>query len=906
MLPAPHVAPALIDDLPALRVKLAGFTGVWAKRLETMRIAARREARSVKWYAGAARGDVPLHAAFLALTAREPAEEVEFTAIARRDLAWLAEQYEATLAVGHQDYDTWMYAAPMARRALACDWMWMSLDAAERARYLELFVRDSLRYPYVVLNHRVPAHANNQGMAQALNLVTIGWIFGVRRARDPRARHLLAVGLEHLHQQIALLPPDAYAGEGSTYECGVSAPLTALAAAVLEGVAGDRRADRPLAPCGNSFIEALTLAPRLLPPSGVLPGWDQHGYHLGMPNCVRAYLARRTGDPAWFAPVAHGHGWGTGMSFGWMSDDQVWTMLWMPAPDDCPPAPPFSAPWAVTRIGGTLVESGRLHAFQHWDIVGHLPVRAHCNPNALQLEAWGSLLTVDGNPAADYALIQDPRLQLQWWASEVPSVISWAGGSIASHSCVQIDQAIDLRGPDAGIAPDPHLVGAGRLVREERTPGWQCIAADAAACYSERFTLDHAVRTTALVDDALWVVRDDLADSASHDWTWRLVLRAGAVATPWGFRLTTAEHVVLDGIALDGDAGRLEDIAGFPSLLEKRCHHWLRTRSATARAQFMTLLVPQAARELLADLGGIPDTATTHVVDLDLPSSVVAGELLLELPRTYALAATLDGQALTLPMLGHYHSGEPICMAPFAALPAGAARRARLELTITTGTIAAVGRVALHRARPVAPPQWRRTGDRLEIVVDGRHIAVDLARLVTTCPPVQVFVPTGAEPLAEAAALVDRLHLAPDGDWTGLGGEAGCIAGLDHPDWDVRLAAAAWLARCATTVALPALRRRLAAETADLVADKTYAPRYRVKELCLLALHRLADPTLKPILEGLLVREEFYGVRRLAARALQDLGDAASLPALQRWVHDADQETASAARSALAAITFRG
>ncbi len=908
MQPATQLSPALINDLPALRAKLTGLTGVWAERLERMRTDARAEARSVKWYAGGAKGDCPLHGAFLAITAGNRTEEEEFTAIARRDLAWMADHYEETLLVGNQDYDTWMYAAPMARRALACDWLWPALDAAERTRYLELFVRDSLRYPYVVLHHRIPAHANNQGMAQALNLVAVGWIFGLRRACDPRARHLLSVGLEHLHQQIALLPPDGYAGEGSTYECGVSAPLTAVAAAVLEGLSGDRRVEQPLAPSGNSFIEALTLAPRLLPPSGVLPGWDQHGFHLGMPNCVRAYLAQRTGDPAWFAPVAHGDAWGKALSFGWMNDDQVWTMLWMPRPDECPPAPPFSAGWASPRIGGTLVDSGRLHAFQQWDIVGQLPIRAHCNPNALQLEAHGSLLTVDGNPTDDYALSRDPRLQLQWWAAEQPAVISWAGGSIASHSSVQIDDAIDLRGPDAGIAPDPRLVGAGRLLREERTPGWQCLAADAAACYARSFTLRQAVRTTAVVEDRLWVVDDELADDVEHQWTWRLVLRAGAVATAWGFRLITAEHVVLDGIALDGDAdgaGELVDIAGYPSLLEKRCHHWLR-RQHGRRAHFRTLLVPRAGRVQLAEYGAVPRTATTWSIDLDLPEAQRTGELLLQLPRCYGLSATLDEQPLELPLMGHYHSGEPVCMPPFAALPAGPARRARLTLAITRGTIDALGPIILHRAVDVPPPVWRRDGDLLVVEPGGAPVHVDLARLATPCPPPPPFAAHGVDPQSEVAGLRARLGLDDgDDDWTGLGGEAGCIAGLDHQDWDVRLWAAAWLARRGTAAAIPALRRRLALETAELVARKDYAPRYRVKELCLLALHRLGDPQLRPELERLLDSAEFYGVRRLAARALQDLGDATSLPALESWVGDADQETASAAQVALAAIRGR-
>lgn len=891
------LAPALVDDLTALRSKLAGFTGPWRQRLDRFRDEARRQTRSVKWYAGGGACDRPLHAAFLAMVE----EDDEFIAIARADLAWMADRYQDTLAVGNQDYDTWMYAAPMARRALACDWMWPWLDEAERRRYADLFVRDSLRYPYVVLHHRVPAHANNQGMAQALNLVTIGWIFGLRRGSDPCARHLLAVGLEHLHQQIALLPPDAYAGEGSTYECGVSAPLTALAAAVLEAIAGDDRAALPLAPSGNTFLEALALAPKLVPPSGVLPGWDQHGFHLGRPACVAAYLARRSGDPTCFADVAHGNGWDLGGGFAWLHDDHVWTLLWMPDPATCPTPERAHAPWAVEHVGATLVESGNLHAFQHWDVVGHLPIRAHCNPNAVQLEAFGSLLTVDGNPAADYALAEDPRLTLTWWASETPSQISWAGGSIASHSCVQIDDAIDLRGPDAGIAPDPRLVGQGRLVREEREPGWQCIAADAAACYADRFFLERALRSTALVGDAAWAIRDELVDDIPHTWTWRLVLRAGARATPWGFRLVTAEHVVLDGIAVDGRVGTLADVAGFPSLLEKRCHHWIRTRSGES-ACFETVLVPRLARTLLVDFGSVPGGMQTFSRDIALPEG---DGLILELPRTYGLTATLDGVPLDVPALGHYHTAEPVCMPPFVDLPAGPARSARLELTLAPGRIPPVGRIAVHRRVEVPHPVWERDGAQVTVRYGSEAIAIDLWRLAVRGPLPVEHRSAGSDPIAAARALAKRLGVSASGDWTGLGDQDACLAALQDSDWDVRLRAVAWLAHQGDRACIGPLRRCLAGETAAKVADKAYGPRYRIKELCIIGLHRLRDVGSVEALQALLTREEFYGVRRLAAQALADLGSVFSIPHLEAWTNDADLETACAARAAIAAISGR-
>lgn len=421
------------------------------------------------------------------------------------------------------------------------------------------------------------------------------------------------------------------------------------------------------------------------------------------------------------------------------------------------------------------------------------------------------------------------------------------------------------------------------------------------------------------------------------------------MATPWGVRLTTAEHVVLDVVPLEGaGGGTLVDIDGYPSLLEKRCHHYRRMQHGTA-ASWTTVLIPRLARTDLADLttgwtGWWEDGGERGAMDLEQvwmetaahPGAVCTWErtvdlpagddLLLELPRTYAIAATLDGVELEVPELGHYHSGEPICQSPFVALPTGLARRATLRLRfVKLGSLGPTGRIALHRRLAVPPPVVSCAGDRLTVELGRSHV-VDLARVRSAPAAAHAHVQRGEDPLAVAAGLLSSLHLddgAIDPAWwssTSADRARACCASvlrsdrtqqsrvitlLSDPSWDVRLAAAAALVHLGTRDAVPGLLAALDAETPALVADKAYGARYRVRELCLLALHRIGDPATRPVFERCLTRDEFYGVRRLAAAALRDLGTVDSLPALQAWTGDADGETSVAAKTAITAITGR-
>lgn len=774
--------PFLVDNLKDLRRKIQNLKGVWKKRWMHFLDQAACESRNPVWY-GALAVDTPVHSAFAWIATCEK----KWAEIARRDIEWMMDNYENSLRSELPDNDTWCYAAPMLRRAIALDWIWDSgmFSPSELDSLADFFIRDSLKYPYVVLHHRIPPHANNQGMSQALNLVVIGYIFGVKRGRDPRASHLLKYGLEHLHQQIAWLPPDGYSGEGSTYLLLVEAPLVAIACAVLEEITGMEYFARELEPQGNSMEKILSHALKLIPPSEIVPGWDQHGFGHGKGGAVLAYLAHKTKDPSDYHNVIHGKGWEMSGSFGWLRDDHVWQWLWMPDPMkklEMKKTAHYPRPWAEDHVGGTLLDkTGNLHLFQFWDWSNTMPVRAQMNPNSLIIEAFGSILTVDGNPVGTaFPPNLDPKMFRVHWAHKDKIPSSWAQGSLIAHSDIWIDGKYDLRvDKNCGDMHGPGDYVTGRLLRHEIGKNMQIISADVADFYKHEFDLKSMIRTSAMIDNSLWVVLDQVDAASKHDYTWQLVLRNGASKTDYGARLFTAEHVVLDVFTI-GDEAELLDIPGFPSCLEQKCHHLRRNKNGM-KTEFITILVPQLARRKLFDwsegwLGrrdpdqtGMPESwfkpgtfgdwkpmnldeafyrAETYypgdscdktciwfkktVIPKNLPKGA---KILLELPRSYPLELWMDGKPVPIPEHKPHHHWEPRLMPPFVDVSAYFSEGRASELTLRIsqqGIYGISGGIRLHEALDIPAPELKlkKNGD-IKIKFAGTERIVNVDRLRT-------------------------------------------------------------------------------------------------------------------------------------------------------------------------------
>ncbi|NJL70314.1 MAG: HEAT repeat domain-containing protein [Candidatus Competibacteraceae bacterium] len=871
-------------------------------------------------------------------------EEERYGEIARRDFRWMLDYHEQTLAVGAQDQDTWIYAAPLTRRCIALDWLWDrgALSASEQSDLAGFFIEEALKYSRVVLDHRVPPHANNQGLAMALHGVVTGWLFGVRRARDARAQELLRFALPHLHQQIALLPPGGYSGEGSTYIFQVADPLMAIACAVLEEISGKDYYHRELWPSGNSVAQVIELDAKLIPPSGLLPAWDQHGYHLKKSGTACAFVAHRTGNPEPYAHFLHGPGWEFSEGFAWMRDDHVWQWIWMPDPvsASCGDAVGQAAEfyprsWAEERVAGALLSTDhQLHLFQMWDLSSPRPVRLHMNPNSLLLEAWGSPLTVDGNAAEGFPLAEDERMQFLNQYSTNPKMESWAAGSLAAHSVIWVDGRIDVRVSGGGYENFPGQTPTGCLLRREERDGFQLLAVDCAAFYRHTTDMVSIIRNSALIDDSFWVILDQVETESLHTFTWQLVLRAGAQRTEYGARLVTAEHVVLDVIHLDAAPQEFHDIPGYPSLLEGRCHH-VRKHLSGRRVEFLTVLVPQSARRCLADWTppGLDEVYYSEKpVHLTRRCPIPPGtsRLLIELPRPRPMRLWLDQEELLLPRITASKDGEQQLTPLFIEIPPALRSRQEVELTLeiaAEGRTGMVGGVRLHEVVEVARPSVEKLTDERYRVCSGAYLQeFDLSELRTSSSRQKAPALMGEDPLVVAGSLLDTLPLAPDAAapllWEGTSAERGqaCVLAAFHPleqvepfllqacgdvDWLVRMLAIRSLGRIYSRNAVPLLRQILAEETADRINDPGYAPKYRIAESCILALQDIGDPTVVSDFIRLMGRAGFYGIRRLLPGALEKFGDPIALPVLREWAEDPDGETADACRRAIQKLEAR-
>lgn len=555
-----------------------------------------------------------------------------------------AEQIKETLAIylaGDYSIDvhfhTWCNSAPMARLAVAFDWIADSPSlSAEEAREIQEAILDyTFKHPFNRLKGRM-RRADNQVAAMSFCCALVGYLFGVKRGRDLRAQRMMADGMMRFPDLIGLSPPGGYSYEGSTYYGLIVSPLTAWYSALMEQITGEDHFFKTFPPNHTSAREILETFFKLVGPSGLLPPWDNSGWMLCNGKMALTYLARETGDPLPLKMIETLGLFAQPSEIAWGGDDNIWTLIWWPDKvargADSGGESVFSS-WALEKIGGALVNQKKeWRLFQAWDQCSYGVNIGRCqvNPNMISLEAWGSPIFTDGTPdfhkcsffdfevetfrdvlkEGELDSIRNYFLTQGWWNPRT-WVKSFSQGLIGASNSIVINGERHY---------SPLEPKEGRLVAFGATSQLQMVASDAASFYQPRYPVQTMVRASLLVRDDYFLVVDHVEADSPLRCDWQVFARGQLALEDHGVNIKTPEKVEVDLIPLDAALQpTLLSVPGFPRDFEGSSTLIQYTLSGTSLT-FPFLICPCRALTPVDDL-----TQGWSVVAGDREEGIIAG-----------------------------------------------------------------------------------------------------------------------------------------------------------------------------------------------------------------------------------------------------------------------------------------
>lgn len=666
-------APFYVDDRDALREKLARAERD-GTRMGQVWASLRRRARS-------APEQFPWFTPFVALVT---GEESDIEA-ARQAIRHYVGTFDAiSYSMGVQ-FHFWCFAFPHARWSLYFQWLqsmgaWEAEEEARLREALLTFQYDN--FFYGMRTKPEPECVDNQTMSLCYSNALLGYLFGRGEHASAMAQRMYEDGMRRLPSMIGGMPAGGYSGEGSTYMDYVVGPCIPFLTEFLERAEGGDWFTRTLPPNGGAPETIVRMIAREWMPNGLLLPWDHYGYSHPVRSCI-AYGAHRTHDPLFTELLEQHAGWSHDISIGWGYDDLVWTLIWWPGAQAESSRSAFAS-WQAPDVGGALVsENADLYLMQMWDHTepGY-PTRAHVNPNAVTLAAYGSPLTTDGVPskACTAFNFEDTWREISNM-NFTPVKTNFGVGCAGAHSVLLVDGWEGMR------AYTEYHPQASEL---EFSGEHQVIAGDVTPLYREHWADVRMMRRRSrLCDERFWLIEDLAAFTQEHDVTARWFFRPQQVATPRGVLLETAEGVRLHLLPLLGpDERTSRSITGYPDRLDGESLQVDFTQRGK-ECRWLWLAWPEATRavandlsddwQLLADPDGAldVDTARRQLTDstLRLPFTMPAF-MLADLPvarrwwyRKVVLAPTNGPCWLRLPRQMHdprvWVNGVEIDLAPY-------------------------------------------------------------------------------------------------------------------------------------------------------------------------------------------------------------------------------------------------
>lgn len=203
----------------------------------------------------------------------------------------------------------WISAAMAAHIAVAMDWLAVEglFTKKEIDQMGSHFVEGFRRYiyPHLKGKGRSPYFHEpiNQDSAMVAGCLVIGYLFGTKWKRDPRARRMYNDALAQAGNLMWQSSPSGFDGDGFTYMRQIQPPVLTLISMVIHWVEGVDYYFTEYGPGSCSIAKFMEKLLRFTLPSGYSFPHGRYGYVTMWNHYSQAYAARRTGNALYLEEV---------------------------------------------------------------------------------------------------------------------------------------------------------------------------------------------------------------------------------------------------------------------------------------------------------------------------------------------------------------------------------------------------------------------------------------------------------------------------------------------------------------------------------------------------------------------------------------------------------------------------
>jgi len=381
----------------------------------------------------------------------------------------------------------------------------------------------------------------NTDAALGCGCLYVGYIFGYKHDSDPRAQEMFKYCQTIFPDIIGKSPHGGYAGEGAVYTNYIQVPAFIFISALFEELTGKDIFNKKFYPNQVSVKNYVDLTIRLITPSGYAYPIDSHGVDVVSSIFPALYGFSKTSDLSYLRPFIDFRWWRCPMAL-WRPDPLIFSILFWPLSmrhvslDEANNKIAWEGrSWCLPYSFASLEDKvRRVSLFQNWDISAPMPYpHSDVDPNSIFLEAYESLLILDGHPLGKPYVYRDKFKMFDGyeWREVDPGY-----AELGPHNTIIINKG-DHYYPDE----EKH----GQAAYWRTTPFFDIISSEAAPVYQPKYALESFLRTTMFIKPDYFIIIDNLNSKKEHEYIWRLHLRMNGCRNGSVVDITTQEKVNL-------------------------------------------------------------------------------------------------------------------------------------------------------------------------------------------------------------------------------------------------------------------------------------------------------------------------------------------------------------------------